>query len=97
MKRGTFLRRMASAVIGVGLLGEELFARAPKIIAEPVPVESGQLRWLGDIVKQIYVDGFVPHAHFRGTAPGGLVSGIYINGESLEGFINTAHQEAQSR
>lgn len=34
MRRSTFLKRMASAVIGVGMLGEELFARAPEAVAE---------------------------------------------------------------
>ncbi len=45
MKRGTFLRRMASAVVGVGLLGEELLAKAPSLeLADPTDfLEPGSI------------------------------------------------------
>ena len=40
MKRRHFLRRMASAVVGVGLLGSELMARVPAV---------NEQTWLDDV------------------------------------------------
>ena len=46
MNRGSFLRRMASAVVGVGMLGSELFARKESggFVVDDVRV------WIGEYI-----------------------------------------------
>lgn len=69
MNRRAFIGRMASAVIGIGMLGSELLARReamPELLGRPLVegLEANQAE-LNRMIHEMFVERVVPHLERR--------------------------------